>query len=162
MECPPNYISYTPTFSFFVLNWFLLFTQPRSASALDINVRNAVPRTWVACSEPRGSFNRPNLHCILTVVSTTPLALLSRKSTGIVGLARNTNPLPGLTATYNATLEVLGGMPADAAYRKNVEILTNDRLSTVTSVREYATSTQVVFRASWNKKDVSVHRWTEL
>eukprot|EP00729_Bicosta_minor_P014606 gene14606-34239_t len=57
----------------------------------------------------------------------------ARKSTGIVGLARNTNPLPGLTATYNATLEVLGGMPADAAYRKNVEILTNDRLSTVTS-----------------------------
>lgn len=75
-------LSYTPTFSFFVLNWFLLFTQPRSASALDINVRNAVPRTWVACSEPRGSFNRPNLHCILTVVSTTPLALLSRTVDG--------------------------------------------------------------------------------
>ena len=60
------------------------------------------------------------------------------QSTGIVGLARNTNPLPGLAATYNATLEVLGGMPADAAYRKNVEILTNDRLATVTSVSNFA------------------------
>eukprot|EP00041_Stephanoeca_diplocostata_P039790 m.1637835 g.1637835 ORF g.1637835 m.1637835 type:complete len:126 (-) comp26247_c0_seq1:220-597(-) len=60
----------------------------------------------------------------------------ARRGTGIVGLAKHGSPKAALISLYNDTLGVVESMPAGAAYRKNIEILTNNRLKIVSSTED--------------------------
>jgi NADH dehydrogenase (ubiquinone) 1 alpha subcomplex subunit 5 len=46
------------------------------------------------------------------------------------------NPHYTLTAIYGKILRALTKMPADATYRKNTELIVNDRLKAVQTVSE--------------------------
>eukprot|EP00036_Acanthoecidae_sp_10tr_P008698 CAMPEP_0182924682 /NCGR_PEP_ID=MMETSP0105_2-20130417/6949_1 /TAXON_ID=81532 ORGANISM="Acanthoeca-like sp., Strain 10tr" /NCGR_SAMPLE_ID=MMETSP0105_2 /ASSEMBLY_ACC=CAM_ASM_000205 /LENGTH=117 /DNA_ID=CAMNT_0025062481 /DNA_START=29 /DNA_END=379 /DNA_ORIENTATION=- len=62
-------------------------------------------------------------------MSARAVAHALRKSTGLVGLRKVAEPRKELISVYSSTLEVLKKMPAAAAYRVNVEALTNERLA---------------------------------
>lgn len=59
------------------------------------------------------------------------LQQVTKKTTGIVGLAVHQNPLPELTNTYNSTLSVLASIPPTSVYRQGVEALTKHKLNIV-------------------------------
>ncbi|RDB29678.1 NADH dehydrogenase [ubiquinone] 1 alpha subcomplex subunit 5 [Hypsizygus marmoreus] len=64
---------------------------------------------------------------------TRPLAQVLKRTTGITGLAVHPNPLPELSKTYEATLEVLSTVPQSSIYRQGVEALTRHKLKIVQS-----------------------------
>ncbi|KAG2159920.1 NADH2 dehydrogenase [Suillus bovinus] len=59
------------------------------------------------------------------------LQQVTKKTTGIVGLAVHQNPLPELSNTYNSTLNVLASIPPTSVYRQGVEALTKHKLNIV-------------------------------
>ncbi|KAG1825989.1 NADH2 dehydrogenase [Suillus subaureus] len=59
------------------------------------------------------------------------LQQVTKKTTGIVGLAVHPNPLPELSNTYNSTLSVLASIPPTSVYRQGVEALTKHKLNIV-------------------------------
>ena len=59
------------------------------------------------------------------------LAVRGKKTTGIVGLAVETNAKPILLDLYAQTLVALEGVPATSEYRKTVEGLTKERMAAV-------------------------------
>ncbi|KAG1755230.1 NADH2 dehydrogenase [Suillus paluster] len=59
------------------------------------------------------------------------LQSVTKKTTGIVGLAVHQNPLPELSNTYNSTLSVLASIPPTSVYRQGVEALTKHKLTIV-------------------------------
>merc|ERR1719198_2105711 len=65
------------------------------------------------------------------------VAYAGRKTTGIVGVPRAADPIASLVATYKETLGVTAAMPADSAYRKNVEALTTSRLNVVEKTTDF-------------------------
>ncbi|KAG2366586.1 NADH2 dehydrogenase, partial [Suillus spraguei] len=59
------------------------------------------------------------------------LQQVTKKTTGIVGLAVHQNPLPELFNTYNSTLSVLASIPSGSVYRQGAEALTKHKLNIV-------------------------------
>ncbi|XP_065834841.1 NADH dehydrogenase [ubiquinone] 1 alpha subcomplex subunit 5-like [Oscarella lobularis] len=57
--------------------------------------------------------------------------MAAKKATGLVGLAVVPNAREALISIYQRTLQALSTIPKEAAYRKNVEEITNDRLKVV-------------------------------
>ncbi|KYO47533.1 NADH dehydrogenase [ubiquinone] 1 alpha subcomplex subunit 5 isoform X2 [Alligator mississippiensis] len=59
------------------------------------------------------------------------MAGLLKKSTGLVGLAVDSNPHEHLRILYTKLTAVLQNIPKDAAYRKYTEAMINERLNMV-------------------------------
>eukprot|EP00118_Oscarella_pearsei_P003301 m.13814 g.13814 ORF g.13814 m.13814 type:complete len:114 (+) comp25250_c0_seq1:525-866(+) len=57
--------------------------------------------------------------------------MAAKKATGLVGLAVVPNAREALISIYQRTLNALTTLPKDAAYRKNTEQITKDRLKIV-------------------------------
>eukprot|EP00040_Diaphanoeca_grandis_P005314 m.32302 g.32302 ORF g.32302 m.32302 type:complete len:124 (-) comp16622_c0_seq1:173-544(-) len=55
----------------------------------------------------------------------------ARRTTGLVGVLKHSDPRSALVTIYKDTTKVLEKMPADAAYRKNTMALTTQRLAIV-------------------------------
>ncbi|KIJ68403.1 hypothetical protein HYDPIDRAFT_81203 [Hydnomerulius pinastri MD-312] len=61
------------------------------------------------------------------------LQQVTKRTTGITGLAVHPNPLPELSQTYQSTLSVLASIPSTSVYKQGVEALTKHKLNIVQS-----------------------------
>ncbi|CAG7854043.1 SubName: Full=Probable NADH-ubiquinone oxidoreductase {ECO:0000313/EMBL:CCA69565.1} [Serendipita indica DSM 11827] len=67
--------------------------------------------------------------------ATARLLQVTKRTTGIVGLAVHPDPLPVLKQTYNSTLAELKNLPATSSYRQAAEAITLSRLNIVESAQ---------------------------
>ena len=66
------------------------------------------------------------------------MAGVLKKATGLTGLAVATDAHKTLSVLYNKILKTLQKMPNDAAYRKNTEVIINERLAVIQSDKTVA------------------------